>query len=218
MYKVMFEIRMDGSGKVWSSQVIEYPDKAEADQLVHDLYLRSNLHLTPLYRNISVVEVADSKPEPAGMTLDQFQQAALRTWNQDQSGERRIFNAAFGLAGETGEVLDMLKKRHFHGKRVYFQDLLLEFGDVLYYLAVLCHEHGFTLEDAALAVTEKLQKRHPNGFDPSYHKRPPETEADWYGERMDQKFEPDVVDEETEQALASINAAIARGIPAEDED
>ena len=104
------------------------------------------------------------------LSLNDFQKAALRTWNSGEpSRDRRTMNAALGLGGETGEVLDLLKKAYFHGKQIPLYELITELGDVLYYVAVLCHENGYTLEDSAKAVTDKLNARHPNGFDPSYH-------------------------------------------------
>lgn len=101
--------------------------------------------------------------------LDGYQQAALRTWKEEPDGVRRVMNAALGLGGEVGEVLDTLKKIHFHNRALEREDLKSELGDVLYYLAVLAHEHGWTLAEVAQANVDKLRARHPEGFDPSYH-------------------------------------------------
>lgn len=42
--------------------------------------------------------------------LDQYQEAALRTWNTNQDFGGRVLNAALGLSGEAGEVADIVKK------------------------------------------------------------------------------------------------------------
>ena len=45
--------------------------------------------------------------------LDQYQEAALRTWNTNQDFGGRVLNAALGLTGEVGEVADVVKKQFF---------------------------------------------------------------------------------------------------------
>ncbi|MFT4499051.1 nucleotide pyrophosphohydrolase, partial [Bacillus cereus] len=47
--------------------------------------------------------------------LDQYQEAALRTWNTNNDFGGRVINAALGLTGEAGEVADVVKKAIFHG-------------------------------------------------------------------------------------------------------
>lgn len=43
--------------------------------------------------------------------LDQYQEAALRTWNTNNDFGGRVLNAALGLTGEAGEVADIVKKQ-----------------------------------------------------------------------------------------------------------
>jgi NTP pyrophosphatase (non-canonical NTP hydrolase) len=76
---------------------------------------------------------------------------------------------ALGLGGETGEVLDLVKKLHFHGGvdrkgPITPQRLLNECGDVLWYLTTFLNFYSFTLEDCMKENVRKLQARHPNGF------------------------------------------------------
>lgn len=75
-----------------------------------------------------------------------------------------IFVWALGLAGEAGEVCDLLKKVHGHGKAYDADKMKKELGDVLWYLANLASAHGFNLSEVAEANVEKLQARYPNGF------------------------------------------------------
>lgn len=72
----------------------------------------------------------------------------------------RVFMASMGLAGEAGEVVDELKKVHFHDKPYDRDKLLRELGDVLWYLAELATAHELSLQDVAHANLEKLRKRH----------------------------------------------------------
>lgn len=63
-----------------------------------------------------------------------------------------------GLAGETGEVIELLKKKVRDGKYKPM-DLAHELGDVLYYLTRIALEHGFTLDQIQDMNVEKLKLR-----------------------------------------------------------
>lgn len=75
-----------------------------------------------------------------------------------------ISNYSMGLAGETGEIVDLLKKHIHHGHELDREKVKAELGDVLHYVSGLTSMLGFTLEDVATANITKLQKRYPNGF------------------------------------------------------
>ncbi|MFD0771636.1 nucleoside triphosphate pyrophosphohydrolase family protein [Bacillus sp. CGMCC 1.60114] len=107
--------------------------------------------------------------------LDQYQEAVLRTWNTNNNFGGRVLNAALGLTGEAGEVADIVKKAIYHGHG--FQPahcsgeedgnthkLALELGDIMYYVAIMAHEMGYTLQDIAEMNIAKLAKRYPDGF------------------------------------------------------
>lgn len=107
--------------------------------------------------------------------LVQYQEAALRTWNTNQDFGGRVLNAALGLSGESGEVADIVKKAIFHGhgfdpahcpgeEEGNTHKIALESGDILYYISIMSHEMGYTLEDIAQMNIAKLTKRYPNGF------------------------------------------------------
>lgn len=66
---------------------------------------------------------------------------------------------AFGLAGETGEVLEKLKRTIRNGDSVDRDLIKKELGDVLWYLACLAKELGFSLEDIAKDNIDKLSAR-----------------------------------------------------------
>lgn len=81
----------------------------------------------------------------------------------------RALHAAIGLATESGEVLDQLKKHLFYGKPLDKVNLIEESGDLLWYISVLLdflfegQEDQFEL--VQLLNIEKLQKRFGGAFD-----------------------------------------------------
>lgn len=72
---------------------------------------------------------------------------------------------ALGLAGETGEVLEKIKKMIrdkggvFHPTPEDIAELKKELGDVLWYLSALAFYNGIDLDDVARANLEKLRSR-----------------------------------------------------------
>jgi len=72
-----------------------------------------------------------------------------------------LLNAGLGLSGESGEVADLIKKHLFHNKWVTKEELLLEIGDVLYYVALAASSLNTTLADVAEMNIRKLWKRYP---------------------------------------------------------
>lgn len=97
--------------------------------------------------------------------LDNYQSEALRTWRmEDRAPDFRSLYLCTGLAGEVGEAIDYVKKHAAHGHDIDDARLLKEFGDVLWYLAVLSAEYGFSLAEIASENVAKLRKRYPNGY------------------------------------------------------
>lgn len=73
-----------------------------------------------------------------------------------------------GVAGESGEVADLIKKVMHHD--VPFDSvrlkLIKEMGDVHWYLEFLAMAIGVTTEQVLEANVAKLRARHPNGWTP----------------------------------------------------
>ncbi len=63
------------------------------------------------------------------MDANEFQEACLRTLKKDMSWEQQITMLALGIAGESGEIVDELKKNIFHGREMDELKLKLEIGD-----------------------------------------------------------------------------------------
>lgn len=101
------------------------------------------------------------------VTLNDYQRAALRTATVEESDRCEplgLARDALGLTGEAGEVADLVKKHIGHGHQLDVDKVKKELGDVLWYVSVLSHRIGCTLEEVAQANVEKLRKRYPDGF------------------------------------------------------
>lgn len=96
--------------------------------------------------------------------LNQYQREALKTADTKLDPYDQMVNAVMGLNGESGEVADHLKKAMFQGHQLDREKLRDECGDVLWYVSLLAHALGLTLQEVAERNIEKLRARYPGGF------------------------------------------------------
>jgi NTP pyrophosphatase (non-canonical NTP hydrolase) len=102
------------------------------------------------------------------MYLNQYQTEALKTAIYPGKGTLQgLVYTALGLGGETGEILEKVKKilrdassDDIEGRK---EAIILEMGDVLWYLAAMAFELGVDLETVATRNTDKLAKRAQKG-------------------------------------------------------
>jgi len=73
----------------------------------------------------------------------------------------RLLHGVIGAAGETGELLDAVKRSLFYGKPLDRVNLREEIGDTLWYLALICSELDYSFEEAMQQNIAKLRKRYP---------------------------------------------------------
>ncbi len=99
-----------------------------------------------------------------GMTLAEFQAAAVRTWQPVDHGPGDLAYLGLGLMGEAGEVAEHIKKHFRHGHGLDEVHLQAELGDVLWYAAVLADVLGLDLGRVASGNVAKLKARYPDGF------------------------------------------------------
>lgn len=99
------------------------------------------------------------------MEIDDFQELSKRT-APDEGQLKNSMNLALGLIGESGEVIDLLKKFIFHKAPVDKEKLQEELGDLLWYIVNIATEFDISMEDVLECNVEKLWKRYPNGFSP----------------------------------------------------
>ena len=76
-------------------------------------------------------------------------------------GREGLSSYALGLAGETGEVVEPIKKHLYHGQALDHSNLCEELGDVLFYVSALATLLGLSLEDIANTNLTKLAGRYP---------------------------------------------------------
>lgn len=96
------------------------------------------------------------------MTIKEYQKLAMRTATEDT---KTLLHASLGLAGESGEVADIVKKVEFHGHNLNREDLIKELGDVCWYIALACECLDTDMEELFKKNIDKLKKRYPDGFD-----------------------------------------------------
>lgn len=100
------------------------------------------------------------------MTINEYQQLALRTLNPQLSEKDVLINGVMGLCGESGEVIDIVKKHLAQGHPLAKEKLAKELGDVAWYLAETAYAIGYPLEEILQMNIDKLKTRYPDGFDP----------------------------------------------------
>ena len=98
------------------------------------------------------------------LTCTEYQHMAARTINRLADN---LTNTALGLAGEAGEVADIIKKITCQGHPLTDEvraKLAEELGDIGWYLALGCTTLGIDMGDVLAANIEKLRRRYPDGF------------------------------------------------------
>lgn len=72
---------------------------------------------------------------------------------------RNITNVGLGLCGEAGEVADLIKKSLYKNTPIDREKILLELGDVVWYLELACDLLGTTREEVEALNRKKLEER-----------------------------------------------------------
>jgi len=97
--------------------------------------------------------------------IDRYAEWAEGLWFASGSrefGERDYAIASLGLAGEVGEVMELLKKRVRDGN-FDVEGFTKEMGDVIYYWSRLCLMFGVRPSDVLAANMRKLEDRRARG-------------------------------------------------------
>ncbi|HEY3257267.1 MAG TPA: nucleoside triphosphate pyrophosphohydrolase family protein [Gemmatimonadaceae bacterium] len=101
--------------------------------------------------------------------FDEYQELALRTASSKSTDSElaMLTSAALGLAGESGEIADHVKKIVYHGHPLdddTRDKIAKEIGDILWYCAMGSRGIGVSLAEIARMNVAKLRKRYPDGF------------------------------------------------------
>ena len=103
-----------------------------------------------------------------------FVDLADRLGELDRQGANieRLTTAGVGLAAESGEFLEIVKKMVFQGKPWNDDNrehLIIELGDVMWYVMQACKALDVSLDEVIAGNVEKLKKRYPGGDFDVYH-------------------------------------------------
>ena len=99
------------------------------------------------------------------MTINEYQQLAMRTLNPELNKKDILINGVMGLCGESGEAIDIVKKWLAQGHALDKEHLAKELGDIAWYLAETAYALDIPLESILQGNIDKLRKRFPEGFD-----------------------------------------------------
>ena len=103
-----------------------------------------------------------------------FVDFADRIGELDREGANieRLLTSGVGLAAESGEFLEIVKKMVFQGKPWNDDNrehLIIELGDVMWYVMQACMALDVSIDDVVSGNVDKLKKRYPGGdFDVYY--------------------------------------------------
>ena len=97
-----------------------------------------------------------------------FVALADRMGELDREGANieRLTTAGVGLAAESGEFLEIVKKMVFQGKPWNDSNrdhLIIELGDTMWYVMQACMALDVSLDDVIRGNVKKLEKRYPGG-------------------------------------------------------
>ena len=92
--------------------------------------------------------------------------ASLELLDKQGSNINRLTTAAVGISAEGGEFMEIVKKMVFQGKPwndANREHLIIELGDVMWYVAQACMALGVSFDDVVERNVEKLKARYPGG-------------------------------------------------------
>ena len=92
------------------------------------------------------------------MEFNDYQKLANRTLYGD---EQVLTNLALGLASESGEVVDIVKKYAFQGHELDEKMMSKKIGDVLWYLSQIAEWNNLDFDKVARENIEQLKQRYP---------------------------------------------------------
>ena len=96
------------------------------------------------------------------MKFNEFQDLAMSTRLESAN----LLYALLGLVGEVGEVYSLLAKGIRDGvedEEAFTDKVKKELGDVLWFVAAICEDMDYTMDECAEAVVRKLQARKKAG-------------------------------------------------------
>ena len=121
-----------------------------------------------LHKYVDFVDAVTSDPRKDFKTFI----SSLEQLDREGSNINRLTTAAVGISAEGGEFMEIVKKMVFQGKPWNADNrehLVIELGDVLWYVAQACMALEVSFDDVVATNVEKLKKRYPGGEFDVYH-------------------------------------------------
>jgi NTP pyrophosphatase (non-canonical NTP hydrolase) len=119
-----------------------------------------------------VTEVTSDESKHAYAFQERFEQLCQYQEDRTKINPPLLLTAGIGLASETGEFNEIVKKMLFQGKPLNAENLFhmkRELGDIMWYWMNACTALGLDPNDVIDENVRKLQARYPGGnFDAHY--------------------------------------------------
>jgi NTP pyrophosphatase (non-canonical NTP hydrolase) len=97
------------------------------------------------------------------MELEQYQWTVKKRAKPLPTRTQDLDHALYGMASETGEIADCIKKNVIYGKPLDEVNLREELGDLMWYVAHAANSMGWKLSEILDENDAKLEKRYPIG-------------------------------------------------------
>lgn len=78
--------------------------------------------------------------------------------------KQRLLHAAMGISGESGELMDQVKKHILYDKSLDVENIKEELGDLCWYMALALDTVNSSFAEVMEMNRAKLEKRFPGGF------------------------------------------------------
>lgn len=98
------------------------------------------------------------------MTKEEYMALAMRSAKHMGSVRENLIHAALGLASDSGEFVDAVKKCCIYNKPLDEENCLEELGDILWFVCLAAQTLDITLEEIMENNIHKLLKRYPEGY------------------------------------------------------
>lgn len=105
------------------------------------------------------------------ISCTEYQEFASSALQPKFKGEFGLYGFALGLGGETGEVLDAIKKRELYERKdIPVEHIEEELGDVMWYVANICTRYGLSLDGVLAKNVKKLNERYQKLYEQERNK------------------------------------------------
>lgn len=116
--------------------------------------------LTSLAR---VDDATDTEEEATAAIYADFVASLTKTGITFNNQETHLIHMIMGASGETGELLDAIKKHVIYKQELDLNNVIEELGDIEFYLEGLRAALGITRAQTLSSNINKLLQRYPNG-------------------------------------------------------